>query len=167
MDRGGERTAPWWIAAQGLTVGIVIAIAGYAWHDALKGRLPAAPRFALAALAVSAVGLAVMNARAEFIVFAVAAALALGWSLRLPRARERPVQPFLDVGLGLAFAAGATALALAWSGALRDGVFVGVAVLVAVRIVVVDPFIAWRERRGKRRLEAEPAGSDRVLRNVK
>lgn len=133
------------MSLQGWAVALVLALAGYAWHDRLGGRFPRAGRWALLGLLAAGLVLALLNADVEFAAFAFAAAPALGWSLR--RGHARPFALRLDVPAGLAYVALATGVAAAWSPAFVAWGFVVGASLVALRVAVVDPLLAWRARR--------------------
>ena len=152
--------APWWVTMQGWGVGLALLVAGYAWHDALRGRLPRAGRAALAATLAAAAIVAFRNDPVEHLAFAFAAAPALGWALRLPRADERALPLALDVGAGLAYAALATVVAYAWSEALVAWGFVVAASLVAARVLLLDPWLAWRASRAPAAPRADDVPAD-------
>lgn len=124
----------------------MLLLAGYAGHDALRGRFPTAPKFVVPVLSATALACAILNLRIEYLVVAFAAAFALGWGLRLPAVGEAPARAKWDVGAGLAFVTGVVAIAFAWSEALLSRVFLAALLLVALRVAVIDPILALRSR---------------------
>lgn len=145
------------MSLQGWAVGVVLLVAGYAWHDALRGRFPGAGRWALAALLLVALVCAATNAPLEYGALGYAATLALGWSLRLPRKGEKRVPLLEDMGVALFAVLASVLVAATWSPGLVAWGFVVGASLVALRIAVVDPLLAWRSRRRGALPDAETA----------
>lgn len=133
---------------QAWALGLALVVAGYGWHDALRGRFPLAARVALASLLALGALVALLNPHVQPLAWAYGAAPALGWGLRLRRRDDAPpARPALDAGLGVAYAALVTLAASAWSFAFVAWCFVLGAILVALRIVALDPLLARRDAR--------------------
>lgn len=129
---------------QAWSVGLVLVLAGYAWHDALRGRFPWAGPTALAGLITFGLVALLLNLPVVHLVLVFAAAPAIGWTLRWQKdGLERTALLPLDVCAGVFYSALAAAVALSWTLSFMIWSFAVLAVLVALRITLVDPLLAW------------------------